>query len=294
MSPIRKPTLSDFLLVVLLGTLWGSAFAAIKVGVEEVGPVILVFVRVAIACALIWAWLLWRGVRIPSTRRQWAMLTVMGMLNTVIPFWLIAWAEQFIASGVAALIMSSGPLLALVLAHFTTGDDRFTVYKFAGVLLGISGVATVIGTEALQGGNGDLTPALAIFLANVCFVISGAMIRHVPDTSAEAMAGANMGVALVAMLPFLAFIEMPSVSEISLPGIAALLYLGIFVSGFSYVLRFHIATTVGVSYMTLAAYIMPVAGVILGALLLGEAIVPATVIALVLTVAGLLVARMGR
>ena len=277
MPPIRKPTMSDFLLVLLLGTLWGSAFAAIKVGVEEVGPVVLVFVRVAIACALIWAWLVWRGISIPDTRRQWSMLTVMSMFNTVIPFWLIAWAEQFIASGAAALIMSSGPLLALVIAHFTTGDDR----------------ATVIGTEALQGG-GDLTPALAIFLANICFVISAAMIRHVPDTSAEAMAGANMGVALVAMLPFLAFADMSSVSEISLPGIAALLYLGIFVSGFSYVLRFHIATAVGVSYMTLATYIMPVAGVILGALLLDEAIAPATAVALGLTVAGLLVARMGR
>lgn len=293
MPPIRKPTMSDFLLVLLLGTLWGSAFAAIKVGVEEVGPVVLVFVRVAIACALIWAWLVWRGISIPDTRRQWSMLTVMSMFNTVIPFWLIAWAEQFIASGTAALIMSSGPLLALVIAHFTTGDDRFTIYKFAGVLLGISGAATVIGTEALQGG-GDLTPALAIFLANICFVISAAMIRHVPDTNAEAMAGANMGVALVAMLPFLAFADMPSVSEISLPGIAALLYLGIFVSGFSYILRFHIATAVGVSYMTLAAYIMPVAGVILGALLLDEAIAPATAVALGLTVAGLLVARMGR
>lgn len=294
MSTIRQPTMSDLLLVVLLGTLWGSAFAAIKIAVEEIGPVLVVVGRIVTAFALVWAWLLWKGFVLPRTKQQWTMLIIMGLLNTVIPFYLIAWAEQHLASSITALIMGFGPLMALFISHFTTRDDRFTVFKFAGVALGFCAVVTVIGVEVIEGGKSELIPAVAIFLANLCYVISGAMIRHVPDTTAETMAGITLLVAVIAMVPLITVANIPPISSVSIHAIGAVLYLGAIATALSYFLRFHLATTVGYSYMTLAAYVMPVAGVIFGAVLLAEPISSAILIALVLIICGLLVARIRR
>ena len=142
---IRSPTLADIALVVLLGSLWGSAFPAIKVAVTAYQPIHVVMLRVALGFAVLFAWMMIRRIAFPRSARTWALLAVMAVLNTILPFLLISWAEQHIDAGVTALLMGSGPFFALLVSHVTTHDDRMTAPKLIGVGLGFSGVLTVIG-----------------------------------------------------------------------------------------------------------------------------------------------------
>ena len=294
--PIRSPTLADIAMVALLGILWGSAFPAIKVAVTAYQPIHVVMLRVALGFAVIVAWMMIRRIAFPRAGRTWALLAVMAVLNTVVPFFLISWAEQHIDAGITALLMGSGPFFALLVSHVTTHDDRMTTPKLIGVALGLSGVLTVIGMEAASGFGRDLVAQLAVFAANLCYVASGAMIRSLRDTSMEAMAAGNLACALVLLTPLAVFFGLPPISPIlgAGPVLFAVVWLGAVGTGLAYVMRFYLARTVGYSFMALAAYMIPVAGVAISALLLGETVSATVLIALCLVLAGFAVARLGR
>ena len=294
--PIRSPTFADIALVALLGILWGSAFPAIKVAVTAYQPVHVVMLRVALGFAVIVAWMMIRRIAFPRAGRTWALLAVMAVLNTVVPFFLISWAEQHIDAGITALLMGSGPFFALLVSHVTTHDDRMTKPKLIGMALGLSGVLTVIGMEAASGFGRDVVAQLAVFTANLCYVASGAMIRSVRDTSMEAMAAGNLACALVLLAPLAIVFGLPPISPVLAPGpvLFAVVWLGAVGTGLASVMRFYLARTIGYSFMALAAYMIPVAGVAISAVLLGETVSTTVLIALCLVLAGFVVARLGR
>ena len=297
-QPIRSPTLADIALVALLGVLWGSAFPAIKVAVSAYQPIHVVMLRVALGLAVLLAWMMIRQIAFPRSARTWALLAVMALLNTVVPFFLISWAEQHIDAGITALLMGSGPFFALLISHVTTHDDRMTKPKLIGVALGFSGVLTVIGMEAVSGFGRDLAAQLAVFAANLCYVASGAMLRSVRDAGMEAMAAGNLACALVLLAPVAVVFGLPPVGLMSGaergPVLFAVIWLGVVPTGLAYVMRYHLARTVGYSFMALAAYMVPVAGIAISTLLLGETVSLTVLVALALVLAGFAVARLGR
>jgi len=280
--------------VILLGACWGSAFPAIKVAVSSFAPLEVVMLRVSIGFAVLALWALAVKARLPRGTYVWAMLAAMAALNTVVPFFLLSWAEQYIDAGVTSLLMGSGPFLALLISHFTTHDDQMSWPKLAGVVLGFSGVLTIIGTEAFSGIGRDLTAQIAVFSANLCYVAAGAMIRYIPGVGRESMALGNMTCAVAFLLPVILWSGLPAPHSVDLTTIIAVLWLGAVCTGFTYVLRFHIVGTVGYSFMSLASYLMPVAGILIGALLLGEAVPASVALALTLVISGFFVARLGR
>ncbi|WP_026380252.1 DMT family transporter [Afifella pfennigii] len=292
LAPIRRPGLGDLGLIVLLGFVWGSAFPAIKVAVTAYAPVEVVMLRVGIGFLVMLAWTQMIGAGVPRGTRTWAMLAAMAALNTVVPFFLIAWAEQYIDAGVASLLMGSGPFLALVVSHLTTRDDRLSWPKLIGVALGFSGVLTIIGVEAFSGIGRELTAQLAVFCANLCYVAAGAMIRYVPGVGRETMALGNLACAFLFLVPVALWWGLPPVEPLSGMTLFAVLWLGVVGTGLSYVLRFHIAASVGYSFMSLASYLMPVAGILISALALGESVSPSVALALLLVLSGFFVARL--
>jgi drug/metabolite transporter (DMT)-like permease len=171
-----------------------------------------------------------------------------------------------------------------------------TTPKLIGVALGFSGVMTVIGMEAASGFGRDLVAQLAVFSANLCYVASGAMIRSVRDTGMEAMAAGNLACALVLLAPLALIYGLPPISPILDPGpiLFAVIWLGVIGTGIASVMRFYLARTIGYSFMALAAYMIPVAGIAISAVLLGETVSTTVLIALTLVLAGFAVARLGR
>ena len=291
---IRKPTLSDALLLVLMGFVWGSAFLAIKIAVVETGPVLLVFLRILTALAPLWIYMAWRGASFPDNRYDWVLLIAMSLLNTVIPFFLLSWAGLHISSGVMALIMGLGPLLSLVVSHVSTHDDRFSMSKLMGMLIGLAGLVLIIGGDALGGVTANLLGDLAVVVAITCYAVASAMVRKVRSTSKEAMATVNMIVSAAILAPIVFLVETPALSSLSTGAVISILYLGVVTTGIGYLLRFHLVLTVGQTYMSMASYIMPVVGVGLGTVFLAEPLSANIILALALVLASFAVARVGR
>jgi drug/metabolite transporter (DMT)-like permease len=287
---LRHPTIVDLLKIVLLGTIWGSAFLAIKLSVHETGPLWLVMIRVAIAFLPIVMFAWWRKDPLPPTLHDWLVIIAMSLLNTVGPFFLISWAELHIPAGVTSLIMGVGPLATMVAAHFTTPDDRFTGGKIAGMFLGFAGLALVVGPELSQGIGFDALAYAAVWTGMLCYVAAGTLIRYVRRTSVPMMTAVNMGVGIIALTPLLLVAHDPFPQMSGTAALAAL-YLGLVCTGFAYLLRANITLTVGQSFMSMASFFMPVSGVLLAWVALGEPVTWHIIAALVCVIGGFLVSR---
>lgn len=263
---------------------------AIKLAVQETGPLWLVMIRVVIAFLPIALFAWWRRDALPPDGREWLIITVMSLLNTVGPFYLISWAELHIPAGVTSLIMGVGPLATMVAAHFTTPDDRFTGNKMTGMLLGFAGLALVVGPAVPQGLGFDALAYGAVWLGMMCYVAAGALIRFVRKTSVPMMTAVNMAVAVVSLVPMLLLAGEP-LAPMSFTGAMAALYLGLVCTGLAYLLRTHITLTVGQTYMSMASYFMPVSGVVLAWAILGEPITWHIAAALACVIGGFMLAK---
>ena len=225
---IRPPTAFDFLKVAVLGAIWGSAFLAISVAVPETGPSWLVFIRVIIALFPIALFAWWRGNSLPPNAREWRLILVMSLLNTVGPFFLISWAELHIPAGVASLIMGVGPLGTMIAAHFTTPDDRFSGGKLLGMAFGFLGLAIIAVPDLHGGASYNLLAYGAVLGGLACYVISGTMIRFIRATPVPMMTALNMAIAAVAMIPAIGLEPIPALSG---KGWLAAIYLGLVCTG---------------------------------------------------------------
>ena len=289
---IRKPTPLDLSLMLFLTLIWASSFIAIKVAVPETGPVWLAAMRVAIGFLVLLPWTLYRGVIFPTSAKSLANLLIISLLNVSIPFMLISWAELTISAGIASLLLGTGPLLSLIFSHLTTHDDKFNTFKVVGIILGFSGIALVVGHEALQSvGAGAVLSMIAVLGASLCYAISGAMIRQVKDIPPTRLATLILGFATIELIGLGLMEGVPELANISGEAWLSLLFLGLLPTGLATILRYRLIWAIGASFFSLGMNLIPVFGVILGALLLSEQVALTTWIALVLILSGLMVAR---
>lgn len=292
-NTIRRASPVDLALLIAIAVIWASAFIAIKIAVPETGPFWLAAFRVGIGAAILTPYaLMTRSVRKPDSTRQWGLIVTMSALNVVIPFVLISWAELTIDAGVTALLMGTGPFMALVGSHFFTADDRITGPKLAAVLLGFAGVITLVGGDALSDlGGGHTLAQLAALGGSICYVVAGLLIRHI-RVSPLALAVLALTIGTAILVPMALIVEGPPPLTISAGSWLALVYLGAIPTGLAYILRFHLINTVGYTTFALSVNMIPVFGVLLGVILLGETLNPRVLVALLLIVSGLLVNRM--
>jgi drug/metabolite transporter (DMT)-like permease len=289
-SSIRSPNRLDLTLMVLAAMIWASGFVAIRIAVPETGPVWLAAIRVGLGFLVLLPYALWRGMVWPQGPRQWLLIIGMAMLNVVIPFIMVSWSGLTLDASVMALLMGTGPFLALLGSHMMTDDDRLTRRKVVSVLFGFAGLAVLVGPSAFSGlGDGSFQAKLAILAASCCYVMAGLMIRRITMPPVR-LACLALAIGASALFPLALLIEGPPRTGLSEPAIGALIYLGLFPTGIAYILRFHLIRTIGYSRFSLTINMIPVFGMALGILLLGE---PATLngmLALGLVLTGLYVA----
>lgn len=290
---IRKPTLLDISLLVLVALIWASAFLAIKVAVRDIGPTWLVAIRVSVGFLAILPWIAWRGIVLPTGSRQWLITVVVAILSLIAPFFLISWAELTIDAGVASLLMGMGPFAAMFLSHMTTDDDRLNRFKIIAVILGFSGVIVVIGPSAFGGLGNQLLAQAAALAGSLCYAVSGVFVRKIKEIPPTRFAGLILAMSSLVLIPYAFLSGMPDWSSISREAVFSLIYLGIFPTALGYILRYHLIRTIGQSYFTLGLNLIPIFGVSLGALILDEPITINLLVALILVVAGLFFARHG-
>jgi len=295
MSGDSRTTRSGGSYPVLLGLIalaWGSSYLFIKIGVETLPPLSLVFMRLLVGLAILGAVVIVTRTPLPRDPRTLGHLAILGAVNIAIPFWLIGWAEQHISSGLAGILQSAAPFFTLVLAASFVHDEHITRDRVAGMAIGFLGILVLsapnlaeVGTAA---GAQRLLGELGVVLASLAYATGNTYARRtLRETRPLVLATGQVGWAL-AMVVALAFlvdggITLPSVPEAWF----AVGWLGSVGTGFAYVIFFRLLTGWGPTRASLVAYLLPVVAVVLGVVVLGETVDATFLAGAALIVAGI-------
>lgn len=256
-------------LLVALSVVWGGSFFFVEVALRELGPFTIVLGRIGFAALALLLLVAFTGQAMPRDGATWGAFFVMGGLNNLIPFSLITWGQVSIESGLASILNATTPLFAVVLAHFLTADERMTPNRLAGVLIGLAGVAVLIGPEALDGLGATGLGQIAILGAALSYAfagIYGRRLRHLPVAAAAGMLTAST----FQVLPLALVLETPFAV---LPGLAtwgAILGIALLSTALAYLLYFRILALAGATNLLLVTFLIPVSALFLGIAFLDE------------------------
>ena len=268
---------TEWAMLIALATLWGGSFFFNELAVREVPVFTVVFLRVAGAAAILLAVLRIRGEPMPRSVSIWMAFVVMGAMNNALPFSLIVWGQQHIASGVASILNAATPLFTVLFAHVLTRDERLTAGKALGVVAGFVGIAVMFGPVA-RGVLGTSMAAQALCLgAAVSYALAGLFGRRFRTMGVTPLATAagQVTASSVMLLPLIALVDRPW--TLDMPGAAAwgaILGLALLSTALAYVLYFRILATAGATNLLLVTFLVPASAILLGTLALGETLLP--------------------
>jgi drug/metabolite transporter (DMT)-like permease len=275
----------EHLLLLILATLWGASFTFIRVAVLTIPPLTLIAARTLVAGSMLAAWIAMRRIPLPHGVSVWRRLLVQALLNSVVPFTLVAWAEQSVDAGLATILNSVSPVLVFV-ATLHSRHERPTARRLFGVVVGLGGVCLVVGTSALKGAGSQLLPQLAIVAAAFCYAgaaLHGRAFDGIPPV-VTATVSLLLGAAL--LLPASLLADRPWTIHPSPSSLAALLALATFSTAAAFVIYFRLVRTLGAVATTAQSYLRVPIGVALGVACLGESLPPTAWAGMVCVVAG--------
>lgn len=281
----------DYTLLVVLGAMFGIAFMWTKVAVDEVPPVTIAFSRIAIAAVLIHAVMVVTGQNLKSIAAHWKLILLVGLFGNVLPFSLVAWGQGRVDAGLTAILMAVMPLITLVLAHFFTQDEKLNAYRVVGFVLGLFGVAVLIGFDKLATLGEETIRQYAIMGAACCYGIHAILSKSLTGLPRRAVSSGVLIASSIALLPFSLFIDQPWTLSISGTSWLMLVLLGIFPTGIGTLMLFAIIQLQGAGFLSQINFLVPVFGVFWAILLLGETLPPNAILALVIILAGVAIAR---
>jgi drug/metabolite transporter (DMT)-like permease len=268
-------------LFVAMGVIWGVPYLLIKVAVEELSPSTLVFARTATASVLLVPVALARG-RLGAVLASWRPLVAFAVVEIMVPWLLLGVAEQRLASSLTGLLIASVPLVGAVLAAATRSDDPLDARRFAGLLLGLAGVAALVGFEV---GGGDLGAVAAVAVVAVCYATGPLILsRWLADLPGVGVITASMVLTAVVFLP-VGLAQAPS-SWPSADAVLAVLGLAVLCTAVAFVVFFALIAEVGPSRSTVITYLNPAVALLLGVTLLDETFTAVTAAGFVLILSG--------
>lgn len=256
----------------LLCCIWGSTWLFIKLGLEDLPPLTFAGIRFLISSAILFGIVLVRGIAIPRRRSDWLLLAITGVLAFTLNYGLLFWGEQYISSGLAALLQATIPAFGLVIAHFYLPGERMTPAKIFGVVMGVAGVGVIFSNQLSVAGSGALAGSAALVLSSVCAAYSNVLVKARGQHLNPAILAA--GQMLCGFLPLL-LIGIPREGNPlnfrwTPMAIVALLYLAIVGSVTAFLLYYWLVRNMDVTKTMLIALVTPVVAVTLGMLVLNE------------------------
>ena len=259
--------------LLLLGGIWGASFLSNAVILREIGFLTVVAFRVAGAALILWLYVWLRGLPVPREARIWGAFALMGLLNNALPFMLITWGQQYIASGLTSILNASTAIFGVLVAALVFADERLTRAKLAGISLGFAGAAIVIGPDAIRGLDLTALAQLALIGSSLCYAIAGAFGRLRLSGLAPQVAAAGMlsGAALF-MLPLAIWAEgMPRLAYSGLTW-GAMTYLAVVATAAAYLLYYRVMAMAGAGNLLLVTLLVAPVAILLGAVFLDEAL----------------------
>lgn len=286
MTASGPKTGTNLALLLTLATLWGASYTFIKIGVETIPPVTLIAVRTLIAATILVAVIKMRGLSMPRDRATWARFLFQACLNSVIPFTLIAWAEQTVDAGLATILNATTPIFTFLLTVVIVRHEPVSVRKFLGVAAGLTGVCLIIGTEAFNGVGQALWAQLAVLLASLAYAGAAIFGKNFRDLDPMMPAAGSMISGAIILLPISLVIDRPWTLDPSTESVLALLGLSVFSTALAFVIFFHLVRALGSVGTTAQAYLRVPIGVGIGVVFLGETLTSTAGIGLVCVIAG--------
>ena len=276
--------------LVLLASIWGGSFLSIRIALDEIGFVTSVAHRVGWAALVLWGVVLLRRLPVPKTARVWAAFFVMGLLNNVIPFSLMAWGQLHIETGLTSILNAATAIFGVLVAAIVFRDERLTARRAIGVGLGFLGVATAIGLENFAKFDLRSLAQLAVLGGTLSYALAGSWARSTLSGLSPQVAAAGMltGSSLV-MLPAAVVLDgWPSLA-LQADTIAAISYYAIAATAFAYLLYYRVLAMAGSGNLMLCTLLIAPVAIVLGALVRGEALLPQAYLGFALLALGLIV-----
>jgi drug/metabolite transporter (DMT)-like permease len=286
----------DWLLFLVLGLMWGSSYLFIKIGVDAgLPPLTLVMARLFIGGALLLAVVRLAREPFPRTLREYAKLSVLGFFGIALPFYMITVAEATTDSALAAVLVSPVPLFVIPMSALFLHDEKLTPARILGVIVGLVGVAILVGFDPASLARNDFFAELLLVASAVSYAIAGVYAKkYIVGYRPMIPALFEVATALV-MVAVAAFIfERPWEAPINADSVVAVAWLGLFGSGFAFLIFFRLIRNWGATRTSTVAYMMPVVGIALGAIFLAEAITLNRVIGTVLVIGGVALVNVKR
>lgn len=260
-----------WLVFITLGLIWSSSFLWIKIGVQEIGPMALVAFRMSFGAITAVAIGVYQKVEWPRDWKTWSIFAVLGPTSLAIPIFLISWGEQTIDSAVAAILNATVPLFTIFIAHFLLQDDKMTVQKILGLLVGFAGTVVLLSEDLLASARSSVIGQAAVILASLFYAGSAVYARKLTQHIQGTVRGA---MPLITAAIFMWVVGPLTEKPFEFPSLpltwVALLWLGILGSGLAVIMLWYLIHEIGPTRTSLVTYLFPVGGVILGVIFLNE------------------------
>ena len=287
---MRQPKLLDYLLLILLALIWASAFFNIKIATYSFGPITIAFLRVFFGAIPVLLLCYYKKIKIGAFSKDWYWFAMIGFINLVAPFFLIAYGVQSVQSNLAAILMSTTPLSSTVLGHFYTKNEKFNFIKTIGILIGFSGILYLFSDNILINEN-NFFSAILILLGSTCYVIGGVLTLKISKKKNENVTGSILVWAVLILIPIVSIVEQPWNVSPRLDSTISVIYLGLVSTGIAWLLRFRILVNNGLIFQSQVSYLIPIFGTILSYIFLKELITFKVLISLIAVSVGIYFVR---
>ena len=263
----------EWALLILLSVIWGGSFFFNKVALMGLPAFTIVWFRAGLGGIGLLVLVYATGRSMPRSPGVWRDFMIMGFFNNFIPFCLIVWGQTRIASGLASILTATTPIFTVILAHFLTRDERMSLGRLSGVILGLSGVAVIMGPGLLHNLGLNLLAQLGILAAALSYALSAIFGRRLAGRPPLVIAAGQVLSAAVILTPAALMVDRPWTLPVpGLPIMGSMLGLALLGTVLGYVIYFHLLAVAGATNLLLVTLMMPVSAVLLGVTILGESL----------------------
>ncbi len=277
---MHKASLKDFILLITLAAIWGSAFFNIKIASADYTPMALAFGRIFFAALVMIIYCFIRGVHLEAFGENWHWYATIGLVNLVLPFFCISFGIIKVQSNLAAILMSTAPIFAAILSHLFIPDEKINFLKFLGILVGFLGIVFLFSDDLLINSS-NIFYAFMVILGPAFYTLGGLFSLRLKHVKNEVVTSSILVWAVMILLPIMFFFENPLNLRPSLETTISLFYLGVVATAIAWLMRFYILKKNGLVFQSQVAYIIPIFGLIFGYIFLQEKITYKIIVALI-------------
>ena len=287
----------DWFLLLTLVVMWGSAFLFNQIALGSFPPTTLVAFRLIIGAIVLIIAMWWYGIPWHSSPKLLGYFLAMAIIGNAVPYFLIAWGQQYVSSGLAGILMAVMPLATLFLAHFFLPSEPLSTYRVVGFVFGFAGIVILMGPQSLleiSNAGTTLLAQLAILGGALCYALGTIIARLRPESDDLLTATMVLILAGLVTLPTSLLVESPWTKPMSIAAASSLALLGLIASGLATVVYFKLLRSAGATFLTQMNYLIPVWALAAGALFLHEQVTLKTALALAVILLGIAISQSQR